>query len=222
MRSHLRIAMSLPTESPERRAVRFADVYHRRLWGAGTDDSPVSGPGSTLAWSENARAALADIIQDFAITSLLDAPCGDRTWIRVADLSHVRYTGVDIVPELIAQHRHHMSSSNDALRFEVMDVVTEVPPPHDLILCRHLLNHLCAGDVMRALGNFSASGSRWLLTTTFVGSCQGLLHPDSSPETSVPINLLEPPYSLPDPVRLYREGGHPHDRQFLGLWKLPV
>jgi hypothetical protein len=103
-----------------------------------------------------------------------------------------------------------------------MDVVTAVPPPHDLILCRHLLNHLCAGDVLRALANFSASGSRWLLTTTYVGGGQGLLHPDASPETSVPIHLLEPPYQLPDPIRLYVEGGHAYDRQFLGLWRLPL
>jgi len=38
----------------------------------------------------------------------------------------------------------------------------------------------------------------------------------------VAINLLEPPYLLPDPIRLYVEGGHPHDRQFLGLWRLPL
>jgi hypothetical protein len=60
------------------------------------------------------------------------------------------------------------------------------------------------------------------LTTTYVGSGQGLLHPDASPETSVAINLLEPPYLLPDPVRLHVEGGHSHDRQFLGLWQLPL
>lgn len=212
--------MSFPSETPARRAARFEDVYRRRLWGAGTDDSPVSGPGSTLAWSENARAALGDVIHDFAITSLLDAPCGDRTWIKAVDLARIRYTGVDIVPELIARHREHCA--DEQVRFEVMDVVEAVPAAHDLILCRHLLNHLCAGDVLRALANFSASGSRWLLTTTFVGNCQGLFHPDSSPEASVPINLLEPPYSLPDPVRMYREGGHARDRQFLALWKLPV
>lgn len=212
---------TLHHEPDERRAARFHDVYQRRLWGAGTSDSPVSGPGSTLAWSANARAALADVLADFAIGSLLDAPCGDRTWIVAVDLSSVRYTGVDIVPELVAAHRAR-HRDDPRLAFEVMDVVTTVPAAHDLILCRHLLNHLCAGDVLRALANFSASGSRWLLTTTFIGSGQGVLHPDASPETSVPINLLEPPYVLPDPVRLYREGGHARDRQFLGLWQLPI
>lgn len=211
--------MSLPSETSERRAARFLDVYRRRLWGAGTDGSPVSGLGSTLAWSANARAALADVLHDFAITSLLDAPCGDRTWIAAVDLTGVRYTGVDIVPDLIEQHR---ARHRGELHFEVMDVVGALPPAHDLILCRHLFNHLCAGDVMCALQNFSASGSGWLLTTTFIGNCQGLFHPDASPEASVPINLLEPPYSLPDPVRMYREGGHDRDRQFLGLWKLPL
>jgi hypothetical protein len=212
--------MSLAFESPERRAGRFIDIYQRRLWGAGNEHSPVSGPGSTLQWSANARAALADVIHDFGITSLLDAPCGDRTWIVAVDLSGVRYTGVDIVPELIEQHR--ASNCGNDLQFEVLDVVTTVPPEHNLILCRHLLNHLCPGDVMSALANFSASGARWLLTTTFLGAGQGILGLDSSPETSVPINLFEAPYSLPDPVRLYREGGHVRDRQFLGLWQLPI
>jgi SAM-dependent methyltransferase len=204
------------SQTADERASRFARVYREGLWG----EYPLSGTGSTSSYAANARAALEEIIANFGVTSLLDAGCGDLTWLREIDLRGIRYMGVDIVPDVIDQHRLNLRD-REGVRFEVLDLVTTVAPAHDLILCRHALSHLGAGDVRQALCNFSASGSRWLLTTTYISQGQDLLHPSADPQASAQLNLLEPPYELPDPVRLYVEGGHPRDRQYLGLWQLP-
>ena len=53
-------------------------------------------------------------------------------------------------------------------RFQVLDLVTTIPPQADLVLCRDCLVHLSANDILKALRNIVASGARYLLSTTFV------------------------------------------------------
>ena len=72
--------------------------------------------------------------------SLLDVPCGDMTWMKrfLASLDDVDYTGLDIVPELIAAHKSDFAG-RAALTFEHRDILKDgLPVGKDfhLILCR--------------------------------------------------------------------------------------
>src|SRR5271154_3391946 len=78
----------------QRRCQRSRDT---NLWGA---EASVSGLGSELDATATLRAELPPLLKRLEATSLLDAPCGDATWIARADLG-VRLTGIDIVPDLI-------------------------------------------------------------------------------------------------------------------------
>ena len=78
--------------------------------------------------------------------------------------SDIEYTGYEIVPELIELH----NKNHPELETRQWDIVTD--PPHkkfDLILNRHMLQHLKQTDALKVLENFSESRSKYLLSTTF-------------------------------------------------------
>ncbi len=194
----------------------FTDVYTRNRWKS---PESRSGTGSALEQTAAVRAGLSDIIRDFGIRSMLDAPCGDFNWMRHVDLSGVDYTGADIVEAVIARDQAEHQRAN--IRFAKLDITTDALPTVDLVLCRDCLVHLSYADAFAALRNIAASGSIYLMATTFA---------DRTANTDIKtggwrvLNLAQPPFSLPPPVRLLNENctekkGIYKDKS-LGLWKL--
>ncbi|NDE22224.1 MAG: hypothetical protein EBZ96_04995, partial [Synechococcaceae bacterium WB9_3_282] len=49
----------------------FNYYYINNFWG---DSESVSGPGSTLAYTENLRAELPKLVEELEVTSILDSP----------------------------------------------------------------------------------------------------------------------------------------------------
>ena len=61
----------------------------------------------------------------------------------------VKYTGYDIVPELIEAHQ----KNHPELDTRQWDIVSKAPHKNfDLILNRHMLQHLTIQDAMKVLG----------------------------------------------------------------------
>jgi hypothetical protein len=131
----------------------------------------------------------------------------------------IEYIGVDIVEELVARLNGKHASAQ--LRFECHDLVTDILPRADVILCRDCLVHLPLHEVGVVLRNFVKSGSTWLLTTTF---------PSTAANADVrwsgwrPLNLQAEPFLLPEPQRLINEGCTEDEGKYsdksLGLWRL--
>lgn len=75
--------------------------------------------------------------------SLLDAPCGDFQWMRkfVMTRDDVHYTGVDVVPELIAHNAAKFGRRLPRVRFLLADVVKDgaLQGGYDLIFSRDML-----------------------------------------------------------------------------------
>lgn len=193
----------------------FITIMRERRWG----EEHLSGGGSTVEYTRVTREIVERVINDFHIQSLLDVACGDFVWMPLA-LERLpqsfRYLGGDIVPELISQH----SAAYPQYDFRVIDFVVDDLPRCDLIFCRDALQHLPIGDIKRALKNFSCSGAKYLLASTYlrkfgwknarerrVGKCQHR-------------NLLLKPFNLADPIVIFSEQDPGH--KFLGLWKLPL
>jgi len=186
---------------------RFTRVYETRRWATGES---VSGPGSDRGSGsvEHTARLLHRLIPDLGVRSIADIPCGDFHWIGDVLTAHpeVHYIGYDIVEPLIARN----GRTHPGRAFAVLDIVTEVPPPAELILCKDLVNHLYERDVRAALANMVASGSTWLLITSNTGFENvelDMLAPGASRE----LDLAAPPYDLPPPVY----GDH-----YLSLWRL--
>ena len=198
------------------RRIIFEDIYRRNVWG---DAESASGPGSNAARAELFRPDFVTLVRELGIRTLLDAPCGDFNWLWRFDLPIERYTGVDIVPELISRNarRHELSR----LHFLVRDIVCDQLPRADLILCRDGLVHLSDADIVATLQNFKRTGSTWLLTNTFVERAD---NQDIATGGWRPLNLQAPPFSLPPPARMIDEqclgyGGLARDKR-LALWRL--
>jgi hypothetical protein len=91
----------------------------------------------------------------------------------------------------------------------------------DLVLCRDCLVHLSNAHIRDAIENLRASGSTWLLTTTFRAHDQ---NGDLDDGDWRPLNLERPPFGFPPPVAVVNEGCSEHDGAFadksLGLWRI--
>jgi hypothetical protein len=109
-------------------------------------------------------------------------------------------------------------TSRAAISFVRLDIRRSALPAVDVVFCRDLLIHLSNADAAWALGNVAASGSRYLVTTTFPGLAANA---DILTGRYRPINLERPPFSLPPPLRLEAEHSLPAfpDRS-LGVWRI--
>jgi hypothetical protein len=197
-----------------RRTSVFREVYRRNTWG---DASSVSGPGSSLAATAALRDQLPQLLHTLGVTSLLDIPCGDLTWISQIDLAGIRYLGADIVEEIVAANRRRGLVAGD---FRRLDLIRDPLPRADAILCRDCLVHLSLRDAVRGLDNLIASGARYLLCTTFPGA---VANADTVTPYWRPLNLERAPFGLPAPWRLLRDfsEGRPEDEgKYLGVWRL--
>ena len=75
----------------------FTDIVDKSVWGS---KESVSGPGSALVSTAKLRAELPAILSELRIKKLVDAPCGDRNWIKHLEYDFDLYIGVDIVEQL--------------------------------------------------------------------------------------------------------------------------
>lgn len=173
---------------------RVFSLYWRfNLWGV---SETRSGEGSTLRYTAPLRAALPPLLARLNVHCLLDAPCGDFHWMRHVQLPDAStYIGGDIVRPMIRKLKQDYE--NDRYRFIVLDVVHDPLPAADLWLCRDLVFHLPNQDIFRLLKNFLRSEIPWLLITSHARtkSANENIHPGGFRM----VDLLQPPFSLPDP-----------------------
>ena len=175
----------------------FRRIYAANLWG---DRESVSGRGSGEAATTVVRAELPALLREYRISRLLDAPCGDFQWMRDIADAVPEYVGVDIVPELIDKNRR--AYGTDRITFFCADIAAGPLPPADLVLCRDCFIHLPTRLIHRALGNFRATGARFLLLSN---------ERNVEPYHDIPVgsfrrlNMTLPPFSFPRPLHVIHE-----------------
>lgn len=193
----------------------FTVIYTNKLWPG---EETRSGEGSTLEYTQHLRTELPKLFEQFNITSILDAPCGDFNWMRefMKDHPEIQYTGADIVKPMIEQLQSTDTKSNQ--KFIQLDITADKLPDADLMMCRDCLFHLeqqLVGDFIR---NFAESNIKYLLTTTYKndGSWTNI---NLNTGGFHPIDLLSEPYNF-DPAVLYSiEDWHTiHRPRTLSLW----
>jgi len=198
-------------------AARFDRIERTNLWGAATS---VSGLGSEDLATAAIREALPGLLHRLGARSLLDAPCGDAGWIGGMRLD-VDYTGVDIVPSLIAANSARVARGELRGRFLVADITRDPLPRCDLILCRDCLVHLSVQNIARAIACFRASGAQFLLATTFP---EWEDNSDCEDGDWRALNMTKPPFNWPPPRELIdercEEGDGGWRDKSLGLWRL--
>ena len=194
----------------------FEDIYHT---GAFKGRESLSGPGSDLEETVILRSRIPELFSQFNVRTVIDAPCGDLNWMRYVVDYVEHYIGADIVPDLIDANRRRYVSEN--VEFLVADITKDVLPRGDIIMCRDCFVHLPFSAIGAALKNFKASGSTYLLTTTYPLTKR---HVDIIPGLWRPLNLELKPFGFPPPLlsideKSTQEGGLYSDKM-LALWKL--
>jgi hypothetical protein len=153
------------------------------------------GPGSTLEYTTNLRSQLGKTLKKHNITSMLDAPCGDYSWMSVTDLPSISaYIGGDIAEFLIKENSENYPNIN----FKTIDLTTDNLPDVDLLFCRDCLLHLSFEDIDKFFNNVSRSKIKYILTSNWFE--------DSTNERDINtgdwryINFLKSPYNFENPL----------------------
>jgi SAM-dependent methyltransferase len=198
-------------------AQRFQRIHDTNLWGA---SASISGLGSEIDATAVLRAELPGLLEGLGVRSLLDAPCGDASWINHADLG-TRYVGVDIVAALIENLRSAAAAGKIKGEYHLADITRDPLPRCDAILCRDCLVHLSFANIERAVANFRTSGAVWLIATTFP---EWQSNSDCEDGDWRALNFELKPFDWGPPVELLNEncleaGGGWRDKS-LGVWRL--
>jgi hypothetical protein len=196
----------------------FTAIYRTNRWGS---EETRSGTGSERARTRRVAVELGRLIRDLDIRSILDIPCGDFNWMQDVRLDGVRYSGYDIVAELISANaaRH----GGPGRSFRVLDFTADPVPKDDLkadlILCRDALVHLSYQHIFAALKHFHDDGSKYLLTTTFSSTQENV---DIGPGWWRPVNMQRSPFNLPEPLCTLsdKESDDFYADKVLALWDL--
>jgi len=176
----------------------FTEIYNKNHWKS---SESISGTGSEIKQTESLINDLDKLMTDMNITSVLDIPCGDFTWMQNVDLSKIDYVGADIVEDIIVNNRKQFKERK-GLKFIVLNLITDPLPKNDLIIVRDCLVHFSYEDIICAIKNIKSSGSNYLLTTTFTNY---RLNHDIATGDWRPLNLQEKPFNLSSPLVVINE-----------------
>ncbi len=204
-----------PCESLAREsgAAQAAELFRRHRCES------VSGTGSSLAQTAGLRRRLPLLLEHLGVRRLLDAPCGDRHWMRGVQLPGIEVIGVEILAELVAAHRIIEAQANR--RFVAADVLSDALPQADAVFCRDLLVHLPFDEIAQVLRRFAATGATWLVTTHFT---QPRPNHDIARGDWRPLHLCGAPFGFPAPrhvlVEGCTEGGGAWADKSLAVWPL--
>ncbi|WP_127995381.1 glycosyltransferase [Piscinibacter defluvii] len=207
-----------PRESLAREAgaAQAAELFRRHRCES------VSGTGSSLAQTAGLRRRLPLLLEHLGVHRLLDAPCGDRHWMRTVELPGIEVTGVELLAELVAAHRVAEPAANrHFVAADLLDdALPQALPAADAVFCRDLLVHLPYAEIARVLRRFAATGATWLITTHFT---QPRPNRDIARGDWRPLHLQGAPFDFPPPRHLLvegcTEGGGAYADKCVAVWR---
>jgi len=190
----------------------FTKKYREHQWHAGPSRS---GRGSDLLHTENIRIELPKLLKELKIKSILDIPCGDWYWLKTVNLDVLDYVGADIVEDIVTVNNKKFSGNNK--KFIKLDIIRDTLPKVDLILCRDLFQHLSFTDIFKSMKNILSSNSKYLLVTS---NPTVKSHKDILTGKARIVNLVCPPFSFPQPVRVINDSNLHKLNKRLYLWTI--
>jgi hypothetical protein len=194
---------------------KFTWIYKNNYWSS---NESFSGTGSTLEYTKNLRKELPNLFSRYSIQKVFDAPCGDFNWMsHLLPLVKIKYIGGDIVKPLI--DNLNIKYKSDRISFLHFDLIREIPPEVDLMICRDLLFHLSFQDTKSVLENYIKSKSTYLLTTTHKNIDSSFINRDILTGNFRRIDLFSKPYNFPtNPLYCIEDWLFPDPERQMCLW----
>jgi glycosyltransferase involved in cell wall biosynthesis len=175
-----------------------------------------SGTGSDLSQTIILRSELTTFLKNYDINTMLDIPCGDFYWMNETDLTNIKYIGADIVDEIVINCNKKYPHT-----FKVMDIVNSQLPSVDLIFSRDCFVLLPNDMIKNAIENIKLSGSKYLMTTSFVRQVNNT---DTTIGRWRSINLTKSPFNLPAPFLTINENCTENNGKYkdksMCVWKI--
>lgn len=140
----------------------FTTIYFTSSWINADNFESRSGAGSIFKNTRNISSELPKIIDQYNITSMLDAGCGDWNWMRHLNLN-CSYVGAEIVEPLIKFLDRKYSSKD--VKFIHSDIIIDKMDYYDLVMARDVLVHLPDIGIMKFLENYLTSKSKYLMVS---------------------------------------------------------
>lgn len=128
---------------------RFEKIYQDHLWGVNQENEGYSGGGSDLENVWPYYRYLIKFIQEHHIRSVVDLGCGDWTFSKWIDWSGIDYIGYDVVGSVIEKNKEKYGSNH--IHFIHANFLNEEIPEADLLICKHVLQHMPNRDVFSFL-----------------------------------------------------------------------
>lgn len=186
----------------------FRDIYKNKVWGVNERGEGHSGSGSKLETTVVYRAFLQDYLAKNNIRSVVDAGCGDWECSRAIDWTGIDYRGYDIVEDVIQKNRKRYGADN--IQFFVADIIRDPLPPADLLICKHVLQHLPNEEILAFLVTLPRYKKILLINSVDPRSL-------SAPNDDIrigayrPLDLTRQPFNLSGMLVLtYWDGNHMH------------
>jgi SAM-dependent methyltransferase len=167
----------------------FRRIYETDHWKGG------SGEGSVADATADYRPIIEELIALRTIRSVVDVGCGDWQSSRLIDWRDVCYTGIDVVPEIVAANTRQFGSAR--CRFIAADVRTTRVPRADLLICKDVLQHWPNPSIIGFLHRNLCRFPYALLTNDIWSMHQ---HPGINADVLLghwrPLDLEAPPFEL--------------------------
>ena len=122
---------------------------YKKGWTGGLPETPC-GFGSRLAETVIQRKVLPAWARKYGVSSVVDVGAGDLNWVN-AVCWDVEYTPLDLVP------RHES--------VQKFDLIHQIPPAGDMVMCLWVLNHLPEEHAFAALENLLRAECKCLVYT---------------------------------------------------------
>ncbi len=194
-----------PTASASMQEV-FDDIYRRAKWGTNAGDAGVSGYGSSMPATLLYRTFLQQFMEKAGVRSVVDAGCGDWESSRAVDWKGIDYKGFDIVASVVDSDRKKYETPN--VRFFVANIVDEDLPPADLLICKHVLQHLPTVAVQKFLKQLPKYKHVLLVDSVNPGTLSGK-NQDINAGEFRELDVTRPPFNVRGAkVLTYWDGGN--------------
>jgi SAM-dependent methyltransferase len=172
----------------------FEKIYRDADWGTNTSGIGNSGTGSTLQATDLYRRYLETFIKDNGIKSVVDAGCGDWEFSQKIDWTGIDYKGFDIVPKVVEIDKQRFAKKT--IQFFVGNIVEDDLPAADLLISKHVLQHLPNADVKKFLTKQLGKYKHVLLTNGVDPQYLSALNKDIKPGDYREIDITRPPFDI--------------------------
>ena len=190
----------------------FEDIVKHNRW-----KKHPCGPGSTFGYTENLRLNLGKFLEKHNITSMIDAPCGDYSWMSVTDLPSIQeYVGGDIVEFLIIANQEKYPNH----KFKQIYLTQDILPNVDLLFCRDCLLHLSFEDIDKVFKNISRSNIKYVLLSNWYEDAENSR--DIQTGEARYLNFLESPFNFTQPIDSITDFVDGFPRRKMLLWSKEV